>query len=44
MRETEKRKVNSEEGDEIGIQEIGKKKQRWKTGEIGRSREEKKRM
>ena len=37
MREIERRKVNSEEGNEIGIQEIGKK-WRWKIGEIGRSR------
>ena len=34
MREIEKRKVNSEEGDDIGIQEIGKKQRGWKTGEI----------
>ena len=44
MREIERWKVNSKEGDKIGIQEIGKKQRRREIGEIGRSREEKNRM
>ena len=43
-REIERQKINSEEGDNIGIQEVERKQRRRKNGEIGRSKEEKKRM
>ena len=44
VREIERQKMNSEEGDKIEIQEIERKHRRQKAGEIERSREEKKRI
>ena len=44
MREIERQKMNLEEGDEIEIHEIERKKRRWKGREIERSREEKRRI
>ena len=42
MREIERQRMNSEEGNKIRIKEIERKQRRRKTREIGRSREEKK--